>query len=183
PVYARVGMLAPLLLLLLRVVQGIAVGGEVPGAWVFVAEHVPPQRIGVACAGAGLRLEAAVPDRRRVRFFRGVVARLAARDAGVRGDACAQGTGSRAAAARGVRTASAERTAVDAGDLDADGGDRGGDPDDAVAGAVGIPYRAGAGLSREQPGVVRAGGGLPVLWLAGGPAGLRADLVAGCARP
>jgi MFS family permease len=50
PVYAQVGMLAPLLLLLLRVVQGIAVGGEVPGAWVFVAEHVPPRRIGLACA-------------------------------------------------------------------------------------------------------------------------------------
>ncbi|MDE2248764.1 MAG: MFS transporter [Pseudomonadota bacterium] len=50
PVYARVGMLAPLLLLLLRVMQGIAVGGEVPGAWVFVAEHVPPRRIGFACA-------------------------------------------------------------------------------------------------------------------------------------
>ncbi|MBB6185950.1 MFS transporter [Rhodanobacter sp. MP7CTX1] len=50
PVYAQIGMLAPLLLLLLRIVQGIAVGGEVPGAWVFVAEHVPPQRIGFACA-------------------------------------------------------------------------------------------------------------------------------------
>ena len=44
PVYAQIGLLAPLLLLLLRVVQGIAVGGEVPGAWVFVAEHVPPRR-------------------------------------------------------------------------------------------------------------------------------------------
>jgi MFS family permease len=50
PVYAQAGMLAPLLLLLLRVVQGIAVGGEVPGAWVFVAEHVPAQRVGFACA-------------------------------------------------------------------------------------------------------------------------------------
>jgi MFS family permease len=50
PVYAQIGMLAPLLLLLLRVVQGIAVGGEVPGAWVFVAEHVPARRVGIACA-------------------------------------------------------------------------------------------------------------------------------------
>ena len=50
PVYAQLGMLAPLALLLLRVMQGIAVGGEVPGAWVFVAEHVPPKRIGFACA-------------------------------------------------------------------------------------------------------------------------------------
>ena len=50
PVYAQVGMLAPLLLLALRVVQGVAVGGEVPGAWVFVAEHVPQRRVGFACA-------------------------------------------------------------------------------------------------------------------------------------
>ena len=50
PVYAQIGMLAPLLLLLLRVMQGIAVGGEVPGAWVFVAEHVPARRVGFACA-------------------------------------------------------------------------------------------------------------------------------------
>ena len=56
PVHAQIGMLAPLLLLLLRVVQGIAVGGEVPGAWVFVAEHVPAGRVGFACASltAGL---------------------------------------------------------------------------------------------------------------------------------
>jgi MFS family permease len=50
PTYTQIGMLAPLLLLLLRVVQGIAVGGEVPGAWVFVAEHVPPGRVGIGCA-------------------------------------------------------------------------------------------------------------------------------------
>ncbi|MEW5836930.1 MAG: MFS transporter [Pseudomonadota bacterium] len=50
PVYAQIGMLAPVLLLVLRVLQGIAVGGEVPGAWVFVAEHVPPSRVGFACA-------------------------------------------------------------------------------------------------------------------------------------
>lgn len=56
PIYAQIGALAPLLLLVLRVLQGIAVGGEVPGAWVFVAEHVPARRIGVACASltAGL---------------------------------------------------------------------------------------------------------------------------------
>ncbi|MBU6248643.1 MAG: MFS transporter, partial [Xanthomonadaceae bacterium] len=50
PVYAQIGVLAPVLLLVLRVLQGIAVGGEVPGAWVFVAEHVPPARVGFACA-------------------------------------------------------------------------------------------------------------------------------------
>lgn len=29
--------------------SGAAIGGEVPGAWVFVAEHVPARRIGIAC--------------------------------------------------------------------------------------------------------------------------------------
>lgn len=43
------GILAPLLLLLMRILQGAAIGGEVPGAWVFVAEHVPERRIGIAC--------------------------------------------------------------------------------------------------------------------------------------
>ncbi len=46
---ASVGIAAPLLLLLMRVLQGAAIGGEVPGAWVFVAEHVPRRRIGFAC--------------------------------------------------------------------------------------------------------------------------------------
>jgi MFS family permease len=50
PTYAHLGILAPILLLLLRVIQGLAIGGEVPAAWVFVAEHVPENRIGFACA-------------------------------------------------------------------------------------------------------------------------------------
>lgn len=33
----------------MRILQGAAIGGEVPGAWVFVAEHVPARRIGIAC--------------------------------------------------------------------------------------------------------------------------------------
>ncbi|MEE3651856.1 MULTISPECIES: MFS transporter [unclassified Brenneria] len=49
PTYASIGIAAPLLLLLMRVLQGAAIGGEVPGAWVFVAEHVPRSRIGFAC--------------------------------------------------------------------------------------------------------------------------------------
>lgn len=50
PTYAQIGIWAPLALLALRVVQGAAIGGEVPGAWVFVAEHVPARRIGLACS-------------------------------------------------------------------------------------------------------------------------------------
>jgi MFS family permease len=49
PTYGSLGAWAPVLLLLLRILQGAAVGGEVPGAWVFVAEHVPPSRVGLAC--------------------------------------------------------------------------------------------------------------------------------------
>ena len=57
PTYASVGVLAPLALLLLRVLQGAAIGGEVPGAWVFVSEHLP-RRPGLACGAltAGLTL-------------------------------------------------------------------------------------------------------------------------------
>lgn len=49
PVYALIGIWAPLLLLAFRLMQGAAIGGEVPGAWVFVSEHVPPRHIGFAC--------------------------------------------------------------------------------------------------------------------------------------
>ena len=49
PTYALIGIWAPILLLGLRVMQGAAIGGEVPGAWVFVAEHVPLRHVGFAC--------------------------------------------------------------------------------------------------------------------------------------
>jgi len=49
PTYEHIGMLAPILLLLMRVIQGAAIGGEVPGAWVFVSEHVPARHVGYAC--------------------------------------------------------------------------------------------------------------------------------------
>ncbi|SDU38085.1 Major Facilitator Superfamily protein [Pseudomonas pohangensis] len=49
PTYAQIGIWAPLALLLLRIIQGAAIGGEVPGAWVFVSEHVPSRHIGFAC--------------------------------------------------------------------------------------------------------------------------------------
>jgi MFS family permease len=49
PTYAVIGIWAPLSLLALRVLQGAAIGGEVPGAWVFVSEHVPPRHVGFAC--------------------------------------------------------------------------------------------------------------------------------------
>ncbi|MFK8329963.1 MFS transporter [Pseudomonas sp. BJa5] len=48
PTYADIGYFAPLILLALRILQGAAVGGEVPSAWVFVAEHAPLGRRGYA---------------------------------------------------------------------------------------------------------------------------------------
>ncbi|TDR82968.1 putative MFS family arabinose efflux permease [Paludibacterium purpuratum] len=58
PTYADIGIWAPVLLLALRVLQGAAIGGEIPGAWVFVSEHVPARRVGFACGTltAGLTL-------------------------------------------------------------------------------------------------------------------------------
>jgi MFS family permease len=41
PTYAQIGMLAPALLLLLRLLQGFAVGGEIGGVAVYLTEHAP----------------------------------------------------------------------------------------------------------------------------------------------
>src|ERR1700729_1039700 len=44
PDFSKVGLLAPVLLVLLRVVQGIAVGGEWGGAVLMAGEHAPQGR-------------------------------------------------------------------------------------------------------------------------------------------
>jgi MFS family permease len=41
PTYATIGVAAPIVLLVIRVLQGLALGGEYGGAAVYVAEHVP----------------------------------------------------------------------------------------------------------------------------------------------
>jgi MFS family permease len=46
PTYARAGSLAPTLLIFLRILQGIALGGEYGGAAIYVAEHAPNQKRG-----------------------------------------------------------------------------------------------------------------------------------------
>jgi MFS family permease len=46
PTYATIGVAAPIILLLIRILQGLALGGEYGGAAVYVAEHVPDARRG-----------------------------------------------------------------------------------------------------------------------------------------
>lgn len=46
PTYQTIGIAAPIILILIRVLQGLALGGEYGGAAVYVAEHVPDHRRG-----------------------------------------------------------------------------------------------------------------------------------------
>jgi MFS family permease len=46
PGYDRIGLAAPVILVLLRLLQGLALGGEYGGAAVYVAEHAPDGRRG-----------------------------------------------------------------------------------------------------------------------------------------
>ena len=48
PTYAQIGVAAPIILLILRMAQGVAIAGEFAGGAVFVAEHVPGSRLGAA---------------------------------------------------------------------------------------------------------------------------------------
>jgi len=47
PTYAQIGLFAPALLLLLRLLQGFAVGGEIGGVAVYLTEHAPNGRRGL----------------------------------------------------------------------------------------------------------------------------------------
>jgi len=46
PSYARIGIAAPVILILLRLLQGLALGGEYGGAATYVAEHAPAGKRG-----------------------------------------------------------------------------------------------------------------------------------------
>ncbi|GFR43372.1 hypothetical protein Agub_g4444 [Astrephomene gubernaculifera] len=48
PTYQQVGVAAPVLLVLLRALQGLAVGGEFSATLVFLVEHAPPHARGLA---------------------------------------------------------------------------------------------------------------------------------------
>ena len=48
PTFAQAGALGPVLLIFLRILQGIALGGEYGGAAIYVAEHAPNDKRGAA---------------------------------------------------------------------------------------------------------------------------------------
>jgi len=50
PTYASAGVIAPILLIILRICQGTALGGEYGGAAIYVAEHAADDRRGAATA-------------------------------------------------------------------------------------------------------------------------------------
>ena len=66
PTYKTIGLWAPALMILLRLMQGLSVGGEIPGAITFTGEHVSPKSRGLSCSiiffglNAGLILGSAI---------------------------------------------------------------------------------------------------------------------------
>ncbi len=52
PTYGEIGVLAPILLTLIRLAQGISLGGEFSGSITFIVEHAPQHRRGLAGAAS-----------------------------------------------------------------------------------------------------------------------------------
>jgi hypothetical protein len=50
PTYSSIGVAAPICIILLRLIQGLALGGEYGGAATYIAEHAPPKQRGLYTA-------------------------------------------------------------------------------------------------------------------------------------
>lgn len=48
PTYAQIGIWAPVLLTIIRIFQGLSLGGEFSGSIAYIVEHAPPRRRGLA---------------------------------------------------------------------------------------------------------------------------------------
>jgi MHS family proline/betaine transporter-like MFS transporter len=64
PTYTQIGIFAPIIIMLCRLIQGLCTGGEYNGAAVFALEHIGNQRAGLTggfiCGSAGLGALAAL---------------------------------------------------------------------------------------------------------------------------
>jgi MFS family permease len=50
PTYQQIGITAPILLIVFRIIQGLAVGGDLPGAITYISETSPSANKGLNCA-------------------------------------------------------------------------------------------------------------------------------------
>ena len=50
PTYAQWGIMAPILFIALRLIQGMSFGVYVPLSWIYIAEQVPRQYLSVGCS-------------------------------------------------------------------------------------------------------------------------------------
>lgn len=62
PTYSMIGIMAPILLIFLRFAQGLAMGGDVPGAICFIGEHIAAKRRGLmtCCFLFGMNMGAVI---------------------------------------------------------------------------------------------------------------------------
>jgi len=52
PTYAQIGIAAPVFLTIIRLLQGMSLGGEFSGSIAYIVEHAPPHRRGLASAAS-----------------------------------------------------------------------------------------------------------------------------------
>jgi MFS family permease len=165
PVYAVIGIWAPLLLLAFRLMQGAAIGGEVPGAWVFVSEHVPARHIGFACGVLTAGLTGGILLGSLVAMAINKIYTPA--DPALQGDAGQAGLVQRAAAKKSAARSPLLGDSDDADDLAAVCRDRGDDTDDAGAAAKTVCHSGRGHPAGQQPCDPGLECGMRYFWCAG----------------